>query len=235
MMKNITEVYAKYKLLIWPILSGIASVVILVLVIIPQLLTYLNIRGQISDIVSRSGKLEVKAQSLDAIDENLSEANLKLAFAVLPADRNVPSAVTILQSLITQSGLTLKSTSYSAAARGASKDSYQLNVTVLGQISNVRNFLMGLRDSGRVFQVESINVQFQKSGSLVEAEIPITVFYGLALGKVGALEQEPPKLSEKEEKLLVDLSLLANNPKILAVTGEASASSVPIGKSNPFE
>lgn len=232
-MKNLTEVYIKYKLLIWPILSGIASVVILVLVIIPQFLAYLSVHGQISDIVSRSGKLEVKAQSLEAIDENLSEGNLKLAFAVLPADRNIPSAVTILQSLVAQSGLTLKSTSYSAAARGTSKDSFQLNVTVQGQISGVRKFLISLKNSGRVFQVESISVQFQKSGSLVEAEIPITVFYSTSLGKAGALDVELPKLNEKEEKLLVDLSRLVNNP--LAGSGEASASSVPIGKSNPFE
>ena len=233
-MHNLTEVYAKYKLLIWPVVSGIASVVILVLVVIPQLLTYFNIRSQISDIISRSGRLEAKAQSLEVIDENLSEENLKVVFTVLPSDRNVPSAVTVLQSLIAQSGLTLKSTSYSAAARGASKDSFQLNVTVLGQISGVRRFLISLKDSGRVFQIESISVRFQKSGSQVEAEIPITVFYSASLGKAGALDAEPPKLNAGEEKLLLDLSRLVA-PGTLAGSGEASSSSVPIGKSNPFE
>lgn len=233
-MQVLTEVYAKYKLLIWPVVTGIASVVILVLVVIPQLLTYLNIRSQISDIINRSGKLEAKAQSLEAIDENVSEENLKLVFAVLPSDRNVPSAVTVLQSLIARSGLTLKSTSYSSAARGSSKDSFQLNVTVTGQISGVRSFLISLKDSGRVFQVESISVRFQKSGSQVEAEIPITVFYSASLGKAGALDTEPPKLNDKEEKLLMDLSRLVA-PGTLGGGGEASASSVPIGKSNPFE
>lgn len=234
-MKELSGLYSKYRLLIWPVVSGIASVVILALVIIPQLLNYLNIRNQISDIISRSGKLEAKAQSLERIDENLSEENLRLAFTVLPADRNVPSAVTILQNLIAQSGLTLKSTSYSAAARGAAKDSFQLNVTVLGQISGVRKFLISLKDSGRVFQVESISVNFQKNGSMVEAQVPITVFYNASLGKTGDLDREPPKLSDKEEKMLSDLSRLVSYPGALAGADNATASSVPIGKSNPFE
>lgn len=233
-MKDLSGVYANYKFLIWPVVSGIASVVILVLVVIPQLLNYLQVRNQISDIVNRSGKLEAKAQTLEAVDENISEESLKLAFAALPADRNVPSAVTILQSLIAQSGLSLKSTSYSASARGASKNSFQLNVSVVGQISGVRKFLISLRDSGRVFQVESISVSFQKSGSQVEAEIPITVFYSESLGKGGALEQEPPKLNEKEEKILADLSRIVNLGTLVG-GGEATASSVPVGKSNPFE
>ncbi len=234
-MKDLKTIYLKYKLLIWPVLTGLSSLVILSLVVIPQILGYIETRGKINDIESRSDKMEVKAKGLEGIDPSVSSENLKVAFTVLPADRNVPSAVSILQALITQSGLTLKNTSYSSVAKGTSKDSFMLNVTVIGQINNVRRFLIGLKDAGRVFQVESINVRFQKSGSLVEAEIPITVFFSSGKAAAGASDQEAPKLSEKDEQLLSNLSNIVRSPLNLAASGESTTSSVPIGKANPFE
>lgn len=234
-MKFANELYLKYRLLLWPVISGLASIAILVLVIIPQILGYLSVRTEIQNTQERSGKLEAKAQSLENIDDVETQKNLQAVFSVLPTDREVPQAISTLQSLISRAGLSLKSTSYNASLKGTSKESFQLSVTVVGQIGALRNFLISLENTNRIFQVEAINVQFQSSGLAIEADIPVTVFYGKDKNKLVSLESEVPRLNEKEGELLSRLStLVASNPSGSAGP-ESSSSSVPVGKSNPFE
>ncbi len=234
-MKDIKILYIKYKLLVWPIFSGIASLIILSLVIIPQILGYLETKGKITEIGINADKIEAKAKGLQSIDPDISSENLAVAYTILPSDRNVPAAISILQGLVNRSGLALKNTSYSAVSKGSTKDSFMLNVTVVGQISGIRNFLIGLKDAGRVFQVESINVRFQKVGSLVEAEIPITVYFHSGQVKAGSVDKEPPKLTEQDEQFLRNLAKIINSPSTRSVSGESTASSVPVGKTNPFD
>lgn len=228
------DFYSKYKYIIWPIISGLSSIIILVFVIIPQILTYMNIKNQISDILNRSSFLDAKAAELYSLDEIAAQEDLKVVFTVLPADQDVLTALSALQNLVIHSGLRLENTSFSSSRQKDNKSSFQLNLTVFGQTNSLRDFLIKIQDSSRVFQVESISAQFLKSKSAIEAEIPISVFYQGVPKVLGSVDQKVPKLSDQEKQLLGRLTNIIS--QTTATSGAAiNDASVPLGKSNPFE
>lgn len=232
-MKEAREFYLKYKFFIWPITSGLASVVILVLLVIPQFLAFLNMRTEIQTTQERSGKLEVKAQGLQQFDGAAVQKSLNMTSAVLPTDRDVPQAASVLQDIVARSGVTLKSISYSASTKGEKGNRFQLNISVLGQANTLRELMINLEDASRVFQVRSINVQFQYSGAMVEATIPLDVYYDKGdKSTVSSLDSDIPRLNEKQAQLLSRLAKIVGGD--LSQGGEATSSSIPLGKQDLF-
>lgn len=229
-MKQFKEFYIKYKLIIWPVAVGLSSIILLALVIIPQLLTYLNVKNKINDMQKRSGVLEVKAQGLEQIDEGSNQQNLALVFSLLPKDQTVPEAMVTLQDIISRSGLVLKSTNYGGGRKADKGNSFQLSVGVSGPLLSVKNFLVNLQDAPRIFQVESISVQFQKSLSIVDVDIPISVYYEPTSEGTSSLDQPISQLTDKETSILNNLARLSNR----SVFSE-DTSSVELGKLDPFE
>ena len=171
---------------------------------------------------------------MEAIDQVAVKEGLKVVFTVLPGDQDVSEALSSLQELVNRSGLILKSVSYASAKRPSSdKDSFQLNTTVLGPISSVKDFLINLKEGSRVFRVDAIGARFQKDGVIVESDIPISVFYTAApIASVVALDQPVPQFTPRESQLLSKLSKIVSE-SLLSTTDETA--SVPLGKANPFE
>lgn len=231
-MKTVKEFYAKYKVIVWPIFTALASLTILTLVIIPQINAILHIRNQVTDLQKTANFLEVKAKDLEQLDETVGKRSLDIAFTVLPARQDVPEAITILQGLIANSGLILKNTTYSASSKSSRTSSFSLNVTAEGSLEAVRSFLTSLQLSPRIFRVESLTVHFREQGSLVEVEIPISVLYSEAPPQTSSPTEPVPKLSEQENLLLAELSRFV---PVSAVYDTDIIPSVPLGKSNPFE
>lgn len=233
-MEELKIYYIKYKQFVFPILTVVASLIIIVFVIMPELKSYTNIREQINTLQKRTDNLEVKAEELGKIDPDTSQQNIKVAFTILPADQDVPRAMATLQDAINQSGLVLKSTAYSGSGNVAGKSSFLLNVSVLGRLSSVRDFLVKLQETPRLYQVESLAAQFQSTGDVVEASLPIAVFYEQVPGNIGTLDHPAPKLTDSEEQMLANFyryiprSYLENEL-------DSSASAVPLGKLDPFE
>lgn len=234
---NSSQFYLKYRMIIWPAVVGISSIIILALVIIPQLLTYMSVRDQINQTQNKSQNLEAKASELENVDSALTQKDLKVAFSVLPTDQDVPRAMMILQDMVAGSGLELKSTTFgsSGSKQTTAKNNFQLNVTVTGQISALRDFFVKLQNSPRLFQVESIGVQFQKNQGVIEAEIPLSVFYQTGVGQMGPVNQPLPKMSDKDKELLAKFTQITNQAELSLKNEEATSASVPLGKSDPFQ
>lgn len=228
-MEKVKEFYIKYKAWIWPIGSGVASVIILALVIVPQLLNYFTTNGQITKTKTQVEVLEAKAAGLEKIDRTKMKKDLDTVFRVLPTDQGVPEAITTLQQIVSQSGLSLKNISYGSSREG---NSFSLSMTVVGQVSSIRSLLLKLRESPRVFRVEGISAVFQKSLSAAEVDIPLTVFYEPAPQTTSSLDQAVPVLSGSEEELLKTLE--KNVSSYFVMPEESTASSLPLGKVDPF-
>lgn len=229
-MENIKNFYRKYKLIIWPIIVGVSSIAILVLVIIPQLFAYLSTRTKINEIESKSTHLEVKAADLEQLDEESTRQNLEVVFSILPKDPDVPDAMLALHDVISRSGLILRNTTYRTVAKSDKKENFLLSVGVAGQMTSIRDFLIQLQESSRLFQLESITARFQRGMTLVEADLPIAVYFDTSAQMAGDFGQNVPKLTEKEEQLLAKLVRVV---KQTAVAEDVS--SVPYGKIDPFE
>lgn len=237
---NKSEFYLKYRFIIWPAIVGISTILVSVLVIIPQLLTYFKVRDQIIQTQNKSQNLEEKAVALENINSLLTQKDLKVVFSVLPVDQDVPKAMMILQDMITTSGLELRSTTFGSSRAIASqqtldKNSFKLNITVAGPVNLLRDFLIKLQNSSRLFQVESIGVTFQKNQGVVEAEIPLSVYYQPSLGEIGKLDQPLPKLSDQNKELLAKLYQTVDQTNLSFDSIESTSSSIPLGKSDPFQ
>ena len=196
------------------------------------------------------------AIELENIDELSTQEDLKVVFEILPIEQGVPQAMTILQDMVAKSGLELKSTTFGSGGsskQASGEDNFKFNIAVSGQINLLRDFLMKIQNSPRIFQVESIGVQFQKTEGVVEADIPLSVFYQSASGDMGSMNQPLPKLSDKDKELLkklsqiisqsnVSMSDLENIPEATTAANfmenndeEIVPGSIPLGKPDPFE
>lgn len=235
-MEQLKTLYLKYRLFLWPIVSGLACLIILGFLVIPEMFSYFKTQGHISDIRNRIEVLEAKAATLESIDDSSNNQNLQVVSTILPADKDVPQTMAVLQDIITKSGLILKNTNYGASNKGAkNSDSFKMSISVNGPISAVRNLLINLADAPQVFQVEAINIQFQNAGSMVEADIPIVVFYQ-GTGRTSISVDAPVnELSETDKDFLAQLSKLIPTPLSNPSSASGSSVYVPLGKSDPFE
>lgn len=234
-MRDLPILFRRYRLIIWPFVSGLASLVILVSVIIPQFLAYIHTQGEIAKTQDNLTSLEAKAAELEDFDEAVARRDLQVAFSVLPISQDVPTSLTILQDLVRKSGLELKNTNYASTRQVGGKESYQLQVTVNGPVTAIRDFLLRLEDSPQIFRVESINVHFLKTLAAAEADLPITIFYEAASPVSGDVNKPLPKLSDKERELLNHYSALTQAVQPVTVTTPEVAPDVPLGKLDPFQ
>ena len=229
--KDLVNFYRRYTLIIWPFLSGIAAVVIIALVIVPQTLSYFQVKDEITKTVNNSSVLQAKAQELEQIDDTLIKQKLQTAFTILPPDQDVPKSAAILEALVRNSALELKSINF-VSSGGKSGESFQLNITVSGPISLVRDFILGLKNSPQIFQVQSINVRFQQTSSVVDADIPLAVFYKVPARGQPSPDQSVSRLTREEEDFLAGISRLISESRS---SGSAATTGVAIGKTDPFE
>lgn len=230
------EIYYKYKIFLIPVVIGIICIAILILVVYPQALGYFQGINQIEILNNNVGILNNKAQELQKIDEETRKKELVIALTVLPTERDVPRTMSVLQDLVIKSNLVLKNTVYSPQSRSKENNSFMFTISVLGSLSSIKSFLGGLQSGPLIFKVESIVLNFQDTGSLVAANIPLHIFYEPVPKTLVALDQPIPTISDKDEQLIGELSKSVFQAEITSTSSVFSTSSaVLLGKVDPFE
>lgn len=212
---------------------SVSSVVVLGLVIVPQLLAYFTTQDEILQLNQKTVSLEAKAAELEKINPDTSQTQLRVVTSLLPAEPDVPRAITVLQGVVAKSGLLLEGVDYLPAV-GNDQRSFQLSVKVSGSLQNIRSFILELRNTPRVFAIETISLR-SVQGSRIEADIPVSVYYGVARS-TGLKEGDQAALTPEEAILLKKLEALVPLAKAPEATQSAViAPSVPVGKNDPFE
>lgn len=230
-MTNFKEMYYKYKVFLVPVLAGIISLLVTVFIIFPQTMEYFKQKDKLAELMGRIGILNSKAEELGNIDSETRKKDLAITLTVLPTDKNVPQSMSVLQDLINKSNLVLKSTTYSPSSRGSGKNGFALTVSVVGSLTSIKNFMSELQSAARIFKVESAILTFQGAGSLIEADIPLTVYYEPVPKTLINLDASVPKINSDDEELINNLSKSITQFDTITSTG----SSVPVGKTDPFE
>lgn len=233
MNQLIRETLFKYRVLVKPLFLALSSLIVLSLVIIPQLLAYLNVNVNINSVQNRIGIYEAKAQELDKIDASVYLKQLQTVFLALPKDKEVPQALLVLQSIISQSGLALESTKLVDSILN-NTNSFRISISVTGTLESLRALLISLQNSPRALRVEGIDAQSLKQGAAMQATIIVTMFYDTA--KVSGNPDQPlSQLDKKDEELLANLNKSINKLGVLGYQPASTSSAVPLGKSDPFE
>lgn len=220
-MKNL---FLQYRIFVYPLSVGLASLALIAFVIVPQLQGYLSGRDDLLQKQTRLNNLEVKAKELENFDQAVYSDKLLSAFYYLPVDKDLANIIGIFRELAAAAGMSLTSLFPSS---GAETDSYTVKADVVGQSGNLGDLLDKIEKSPRVMQVVSVETSPSSSG-LLNATLTVKVYFAPPPKSLGAIDAPLPKLTEADQIILSGLT---------APSSQAPGQTIiiPTGKLNPFE
>lgn len=231
--ETILKFYSNYKLLIFPAAVALSSLILIVLVILPQTIKLVTNQKVGDDLLSRSQNLEVKAQTLESINEEDLSRNVGYALAVYPSDKDFGNVVGIIQKITSQAGFNIVSLSLAGAGTAqAGSQSFNISLQLTGSKALLPILLSGFENAPRLMRVGSLEVSSSASGAEgVQVSLGLDVLYADAPRDFGTVDSPLPQLSAKDEELLVKLARVGGQ----SVSAGRTGVSTPRGKTNPFE
>lgn len=224
---QVKELYAKYKLIVYPLTLTLAGLVLIILVIIPQIKLFIDSQATLNSEQARTKTLEVKAQELSSINPDDLTQKLTVAIAALPTDKDYGSIIGLIQRIAANSNVTISSLTLAPIA-GEKTPGFAVNVDVLGLKPSIDQMISSIDQSSRVMKVASIDISSSKA-STIEAGLIINVFYAPAPAALGSVDSELPKLSAQDEAILATLA------SSQTTTPSNVSQLLPRGKANPFQ
>lgn len=234
-MKNqARELYQKYKIIIYPVAVGLASLFLIVFIIYPQIRAFLNGRGTLDGVNQKAKFLDVKAQQLSQIDESDLNKKLALAVSAVPLDKDYGSIIGLIQQIGADSGVTVTNLSLSPSSN-EKVTGFSARVEVAGGKLAIENMIAGIEKSPRVMKISAFDISSSNVDGGVGASFVIEAYYAPAPQSLGAIDAQLPELSQKDEQILANLarSSLANSISLTSPT--TTGQLLPRGKANPFQ
>lgn len=231
----IVKFYANYKLLIFPLVVALSSLILILLVILPQTIKLLINQRVGNDLLSRSENLEVKAETLASINEGELLQNLGYALNVYPQDRDLANVVGQVQIIAARTGFNIVSLNLGGGPLTPPKggaQSFNVTLQLTGSKALLPLLLSELENAPRLMRVSSLEISSIAiaGGSGIQVSLGIDVLYSVAPPEFGTVDSPLPQLSEKEQELLVRLAKVGSQR-----VGTGQVISAPRGKANPFE
>ncbi len=221
--------YAKYKIIVYPVVLGIASLMVIIFIIFPQLGVLLSSQDTINKSAERLKILEVKAEDLKVVDESGINKKLQTAILALPEDKDFTTVISLIRILVAQSGMELTSLQLGQLQGGVSNlNGFSVKMEVKGLMQTFSNLLKIVDNSSRVMRISSIEVNVV-SGNTATATLGVDVYYSPFPKDLGNIEVSLPRLNQEEENLLANIA----KSQIASLSGTPAL--LPRGKVNPFE
>lgn len=229
--EDIIIFYQQYRLIIFPVLVSVSSVILIVLVIYPQLAKLISNNEAVNTINERSKFLEVKASELSSLDESDLQKKLNIALVALPANKDYTEVINILQSLTAKAGFTIVSLQFgqSADAKG-DKSNFAVKLDITGPKVTLDTLLNNIEKSYRPMRVSGMELTANSSNSsAVSVALAVNVYFAQLPSSIGNIDAPLPELSDKDQELITSLSYSTAAP------APVSGGTVSRGKPDPFE
>lgn len=231
--KQLIEIYQKYRLILFPGITAISSVVLIVLVIFPQLSKFMSNNTAYNDIVKKNDFLEVKAIDLEVVNEVDLKQKLDTSLVALPANKDITEIIGIIQSIIAQSGFVLSSLQFGEDISIGGQSAFKVKLDIAGSATVLNVLLSNIESSYRPMKIDTIDISNPKNSDNINGTLTINVFYAPIPNTLGSIDAPVPKLSEKEEEII---STLARSTTVATENTNISIGNfAPRGKINPFE
>ncbi len=157
----------------------------------PTLATIANLQRQIQDKQDINRRLDQKINDLSKLqsDYQTIERDLPLIFSALPQNPSVSKAIILLEKTATSAGVTLSAVNITTAdyseiplATGAAVASISssfvpINLTVVGDFDNIRNFLEQLTNLPRIFNPSNIGIVKSQDSSALDTRTEVNVYF----------------------------------------------------------
>lgn len=230
--EDLIELHNKYRLIIYPVLVAISSLILTAFVIFPTLLELLSDRKSSEELTSKSKILEVKAATLEVLDDSELKKNLSLALIALPSDKDLITAISSLQNIVRSSGFNILNLQVGGSLNKSSGSlGFSLKTEINGPQLRLSALLEAIESTTPIMKVGDVTISSSTSG-VVSGSILVEVFYAPIQPSTPAAQSPLPELSEKDYQTLSSLNIEAPS-----TTGEGNQSFtlLPRGKANPFE
>lgn len=221
--------YQKYRLIIFPVTTAIAGVILIAFVIVPQLSKLMNNNAAYTDIQEKNSFLEVKAEELEVIDGEKLKQKLDVSLLALPSNKDLTDVIGILQNVVTQSGFGISTLQFGADTAISGQQAFKVKLEISGPKAIFSNLLTNIEGSYRPMKIDSIDITSSRDSEQVNGTLNINVFYAPIPNSLGGVETPLPKLSEKDEEVIASLSRVTSSTPAVATNLPAR------GKTNPFE
>ncbi len=236
-MKKVSEIYLKYKQIIWPMTIGLLSLLLIVFVIVPQIRLFLETRGKISETTSRLQNLNSKIQQLQNVDSSNLKDGVAVALNSLPEGQEPSSAFGVIQKIAASSGVNLTTLGFSPAKSslvpGAS--SYAVRAQVLATKETLAIFLKNLTQSSVSMSISGFQISSSEKADTLDASLQIDIFYAPSPKSIGAIDAPLVDLTPDERQIIASLQRpIAAIATSSAVTTSGPSILVPRGKPDPF-
>lgn len=231
-MKNqLITIWSKYQIYIWPLLGGGISIILLSVVIIPQLFKVIENNKKIKETKQKIELLDKKASDLKQINladykDKYSKLNI-----VLPAQVDVPSAISQIQSLAASSNTQIISFSVALPSSEAQVDNFSIKLEFKGSSGSIKNFIEQLKNAPRIMTINTIDMTTDKTGSVFDVTLDIHTYFQKQQTILSGVEDSISLLSDKDKEALLNID---KSVKSIPIVSEETISG-PKGKSNPFE
>ena len=230
--EEIVKFYLAYRLYIFPVIVTLASLILIIFVIYPQIVALFTNQKNVSDLISRSKNLEVKAQELDSIDQQDLSKKVEYALSSYPDNPDFGNVIGLIQNITNKSGFVATSIVIGINGnKGSNAQNYNIRLDVTGPKSLLNILFTNIERSTRLIRISSIEVANSQDQQTVNASLGLDILYSPVPNSFGNIDSPLPKLTDADEQLL---SILAKNttPNLSTATNVILPQR---GKSNPFE
>lgn len=239
MTEKIKELLKKYRFFGWPLWSIIVSLLLLFFLVMPQIFAYLDTNKLINDTEQRAIALNTKAKTLASINTDGYQSNLDLALTVLPENRDIPTTIGQIQTLVGQSGMQLGTvgvTGADNASVGGSSDSssgaqsYDVKIDVIGSIDQLNALFEALNNGPEIMKLNGMDLSVSGKG-LVDANLNIITYFQGPPAVLGDIEKPIEGLTKDEIDSLTKIQKQVSPATITST----SVNLPPRGKTDPFQ
>ena len=216
---------SQYKLFIYPLVVVVASVVLIVFLILPQLKGLFLGQGNLNEAQGRLNVLSVKATELESLNANDLSQKLEVALAALPTDKDFSALIGIFKGLAASYGMNL--TSHHLGG-GVHQYGFTVKADMIGSATSLGNLLSCIETSPRVMRVQSMETTSSGLGNTIFTTLTVLVYFSPSPKTLGSVDSALPNLSDDDQHVLATLA----RTNVGAIN---QPTSLPSGKSNPFE
>lgn len=229
--EELLKFYDKFKLLIFPAVIVLSSLILIILVIYPQVTKLLANQKAAGEIAEKSKFLEAKVQTLESYDPADLALKVNSALSSYPVDKDYVNVLRLLQNIIAQSGFSIVSLSLGAVSeRSGNVSSYGLKLDVLGPTIKLPTLLSNIESSYRLMRLSNLETSAGKDLQ-TSASLNVEVLYASGPVGFGSIDSPLPELSSEEETILARLARVGD----ITIEEQTTAQLGPRGKSDPFE
>lgn len=234
-MEDLKKFYLKYKIILWPVVTAVSSLIILGFVVIPQFLAYLHTQGELTQLQVQTDSLTAKAQVLQNIDDQNIKDNLQVAFTVLPVDEDIPDTVVSLQNLAIRDSLSVQNLNFASSGDLTKTNNSVLKLSLVGSKTAIWRFFQDLQSSPGIYKVQSIKANSTGSGDNFEIDLPVAIYFDSNSEASVSLDAPVPQLNSSDQELLRNLSKSIQGKVVLQAGSQSGQLSIPLGKDDPFK